>query len=64
VRSTRLDDNKKAARQPKGKNALNGQAGGRTEVTRRGGEGVRRRVLAGSWVAGDPSASIKLLFVI
>jgi iron(III) transport system permease protein len=30
---------------------LNGQEGRRTEVTRSGGEGVRRRVLSGSWVA-------------
>ena len=30
---------------------MNGQAGPLTLVTRSGGEGVRRRVLAGSWVA-------------
>ena len=42
---------KKAAPRLKGKNALNGQAGRLTLVTRRGGEGVCRRILAGSWVA-------------
>jgi len=30
---------------------LSGQAGRRIEITRSGGEGIRRRVLAGSWVA-------------
>ena len=30
---------------------MNGQAGRRIEVTRSGGEGIRGRVLAGSWVA-------------
>ena len=30
---------------------MNGQEGRRIEVARSGGEGVRRRVLAGSWVA-------------
>ena len=41
--------NKKGRR--RGESALNGQAGRRTEVTRSGGEGIRRRVMAGLWVA-------------